>query len=166
MYPVNFHRSLIIIVWYRGLFSMQLSTRLWEISHTPIFSLPDIKQCFDSIWLDEATNNLFDSGMTSYMIGREICITIWQIFLKLRKFQGLISLMPSIERRISVIFVFFGPKISHFCKITWVIKKNNIFYPDQWNVISDQDFTTADRFKKLLDIIRTGFRIKISGWLR
>jgi hypothetical protein len=25
----------------------------------------DIKQCFDSIWLDEATNDLFDSGMTS-----------------------------------------------------------------------------------------------------
>ena len=25
----------------------------------------DIKQCFDSIWLDEATNDLFDSGVTS-----------------------------------------------------------------------------------------------------
>ena len=25
----------------------------------------DIKQCFDSIWLDEATNDLYDSGVTS-----------------------------------------------------------------------------------------------------
>ena len=25
----------------------------------------DIKQCFDSVWLDEATNDLYDSGMTS-----------------------------------------------------------------------------------------------------
>ena len=25
----------------------------------------DIKQCFDSIWLDEATNDLYDSGLTS-----------------------------------------------------------------------------------------------------
>ena len=25
----------------------------------------DIKQCFDSIWLDEAVNDLFDSGVTS-----------------------------------------------------------------------------------------------------
>ena len=33
-------------------------------SHVDI-QFTDIKQCFDSIWLDEATNDLFDSGMTS-----------------------------------------------------------------------------------------------------